>query len=179
MVDLWRETNWYAVHTKPFAEELAAFNVGRLGLQVFFPKLERQKLLLGVPRKTIKPLFPGYFFARFTPCHYLHVIHYARGVRSVVGPGDTPWPVDEEIIYAIQSRQGNEGYVHLERVALRAGDRVIITQKGSLHGVSGVFERELDDQQRVTILLEAIHYRARMIIEARHVQAATVSVNHV
>ena len=36
----------------------------------------------------------------------------------------------------------------------------------------GIFDRELDDQQRVMILLEAIHYKPRMIIERHFVQLA-------
>lgn len=170
-MDLWRETNWYAIHTKPCREDLAAMNLKRLGLDVLLPKMKQEKLVWGVPQIVIKPLFPGYFFARFRPSEYLHLIQYARGVRRVVSGGDIPLPVDEEIIQAIQSRLGVDGYVTLGLMPLSPGGRVII-QDGPLKGLAGIFERELDDRERVVILLEAIQYQARVLIEKWHLKAA-------
>jgi len=174
-MDLWREINWYAVQCKPCREDVAAMNIGRLGVEVFLPKLRQEKLVWGVPQLVIKPLFPGYLFARFCPASYFHLISYARGVRRIVSCGEAPLPVDDEIIAMIRSRVHNDGYVRIEPPQFQAGDRVMVCE-GPLQGLRGIFERVLSDRERVVILLEAIHYQARVVVERRHLQAVTADV---
>jgi transcriptional antiterminator RfaH len=175
MMDFYRETHWFAVHTKPHREDAAAFNIARLDLEVFLPKVKQERVICGIPREVIKPLFPGYLFARFCPATYLHLIRYARGVLRVVSCGDVPLPVDEAIIGEIRSRIGPDGYVRLEDRSLRPGDRVLV-REGPLRGLKGIFERELDDRERVILLLEAIEYQARVVIERRCLSLAEGSV---
>jgi transcriptional antiterminator RfaH len=169
-MDYWHESNWYAIHTKPYREAVAAMNIGRLGLEVLLPRIKQEKVVWGVTKIVAKPMFPSYLFARFCPAKYLHLIRYARGVRQVVSSGKYLLPVTEEIIDAIQSRIDQEGYVNLDE-SPRRGDKVII-KEGPLQGLRGLFERELDDRQRVVILLETIEYQARVLIEKRYLKAA-------
>jgi transcriptional antiterminator RfaH len=173
-MDYLRNTNWYAIHTHPCREAVAAMNIERLGLEVFLPQIKQQKSVWGVAKTVIKPLFPGYLFARFTPIAYLHLIHYARGVRRVVGNKDKPLPVDDEIIMAVRSSIGDEGYVQMVPEVMRRGDRVVI-QDGPLQGLIGRLDQETDGRARVVILLEAIEYQARLLIDKRclKVQAGT------
>jgi transcriptional antiterminator RfaH len=172
-MDLWREINWYAIQTKPCREDLAAINLERLGLELFLPKVKLQEFGWGVPRVITKPLFPGYLFAKFCPLNYLHLVRYARGVRRVVSAGEVILPVDEQIIRTIQSRIREDLFMRLRPSPFHAGDLVKV-QEGSLQGLSGIFERELDDRERVVILLEAIAYRARVLIEKRYLTSAAV-----
>jgi transcriptional antiterminator RfaH len=165
-MDFYREVHWFAVHAKPYREDVAAQNIARLDLEVFLPKVKRESLVCGVPREVIKPLFPGYLFARFCPATSLPLIRYARGVLRIVSCGDVPLPVDEAIIREIRSRIGADGYVRLEDRTLRPGERVLV-RDGPLRGLTGIFESELDDRERVILLLEAIEYQARVVIERR------------
>jgi transcriptional antiterminator RfaH len=174
-MDYWRQTNWYAIHTHPCREAVAAMNIERLGLEVFLPQIKQQKSVWGVPQSVIKPLFSGYLFARFCPAAYLHLIQYARGVRRVVGNGDKPLPVDDEIILAVRSRMGKEGYVQIEPRPLCRGDRVVV-EDGPLQGLIGTLEQAMDDRARVVILLEAIEYQARLLIEKRYLKAQAKTV---
>jgi len=174
-MDYSRETNWYAIQTKPCREVAAAMNIKRLGLEVFLPQVKQQKRVWGVEQMVMKPLFAGYLFARFSPAAYLHLIHYARGVRRVVGSGKSPLPVDAEIILAIRLRIGEDGYVRLEPEPMQRGDRVVV-QEGPLQGLSGIFEQALDERERVVILLEAIRYQARVLIEKRYLKAQAEAV---
>jgi transcriptional antiterminator RfaH len=170
-MDLWRSTNWYAVHTKPGQERLVKMNIERLGLEVLLPSMRAEKLVWGIPHVVLKPLFPRYLFARFCPIAYLHSILYARGVYRVVSSGETPLAVDEEIIRTIRSRIGAEGYVRMDERPMRPGDRVMV-KEGLFQGMTGIFERELKDRERVVLLLEAIEYQARVLIQKRHLKAA-------
>jgi len=165
-MDVWIETNWFAVNTKPYREDMAAMNIGRLGLEVLLPRIMASRAVLGIQRTVSAPLFPSYLFARFSPQEFLHSIRYARGVRKVVSAGDTPVPVDSAMIDSIRARMDHDGYVELEPKRFHAGDEVFI-HDGFLQGLTGVFERELSGEKRVMILLQSIEYQARVFIDKR------------
>jgi transcriptional antiterminator RfaH len=57
-------SNWYVARTQPRAESLAASELGRDGLEVFFPRIKAQG---ATTRGLDAPLFPGYLFVRFDP----------------------------------------------------------------------------------------------------------------
>ncbi len=162
---------WYALHAKASQEDLAAFNLGRLQLEVLNPKLREEKMVWGRTKAVVKPLFPGYLFARFNPGKYLHLIQYARGVRQVLRCGASLLPVDEEIINSIRQRIGADGLVALQREPMVAGSSVSI-HDGPLCGLRGIFVREMSDRQRVVILLDAMEARARVVIERRVLKPA-------
>jgi transcriptional antiterminator RfaH len=170
--DFWEQSNWYAVQTKPGREEQAASNISRLGLDVFLPRIKRRKLNLGRSQTHIKPLFPGYLFAHFSPLPYLHSIRYARGVNRVVCAGDMPIPLGTEIISAIKSKVGKDVFVSLGPGPFMTGDRVIIND-GPLQGLSGVFERELSGRERAVVLLKTVDYQARVFIEKWRLKSGT------
>lgn len=174
-MDGWPDVKWYAVHTKPAREDGAAMSISRLGLEVLLPRMQVERMVYGRAHTVIRPMFPGYLFARFSPSRYLHLINFARGVRSVLSGSGAPLPVEEEIIDAIQSRISDKGYVHLDsprpdRVCLfKSGDHVVV-DVGPLKGVRGIFDRALSDKRRVLVLLEAIEYQARVAVELRDIR---------
>jgi transcriptional antiterminator RfaH len=166
---LWQETNWFAVQSKPHRESLAAASVAKLEVEVFLPKIRQEQLVCGFERVVVKPLFPGYFFAKFSPVMLLETVRYARGVLRVIGSALFPVPMEKEIISAIQDRVEEDGFVQLEATAFQPGDRVTIEQ-GPLAGWMGKVEREWDDRKRVMILLDAIE-QARALVEKRWLTA--------
>lgn len=170
-MDVLRETNWFAIQTKSHREDAAAMNIGRLGLEVFLPMMRGEKVVFEAVRTVVKPLFPGYLFARFCPGTYLHVIRYARGVQRVVCTAQMPLPVDESIIEAIRLRIGKDGYVRMKPRRLRRGEPVII-QEGPLQGITGIFDRELNDRDRVAILLVSIKFQASILVKKQHLGVA-------
>ena len=105
----------------------------------------------------------------------MHLIRYARGVLRVVSCGDVPVPVDEASIGEIRSRSGPEGDVRLEERSLRPCDRVLVREV-PLRWLKWSFERERDDGERLSLLLEAIEYQARVAIERRCLSFAEGSV---
>jgi transcriptional antiterminator RfaH len=152
-------------------------SIGRLGLEVLLPKMQLERMVYGRLHTVIRPLFPGYLFARFSPSKYLHLINFARGVRGVLCGSGAPLPVEEEIVRAIRSRISENGYVHLDPphvgslASFKAGDHVVV-EAGPLKGVKGIFDRALSDKKRVLILLEAIEYQARVSVELTDIRTA-------
>src|SRR5262245_39888801 len=155
MTEMVTETNWFAIQAKPHREDLAAASVRRFDLAVFLPKLKQEQSVCGISRMTVKPLFPGYFFARFCPLISLESVRHARGVLRVVGTRQSPLPVASEIVAGIRARVQPDGFVRLDRPSFRPGDQVTIEQ-GPLAGLIGRIEREWEDGKRDAILLEAI-----------------------
>ena len=75
--------------------------------------------------------------------------------------------VDESIIHAIQS-QLTEGVVELPEDRFLPG-QVVRILNGPLCGLEAVFEKKLDGTSRAVLLLKAISFQARVILESQHV----------
>jgi transcription elongation factor/antiterminator RfaH len=167
------QPHWYAIHTHPKQEERAHCNLQAWGIESLHPKLRERRLnpFTGAPIFLSKPLFPRYIFARFDAGSQLHKISFTRGVHSVVSFNAMPAPIDDEIIALIMSRMTDQGFVRIND-DLKAGDRVII-KEGPLKSLIGIFEREIKDSDRVSILLEAVSYQGRMVVERDQVRKAS------
>jgi transcriptional antiterminator RfaH len=148
---------WYAIQTKAGAESAAVRTLNTLDLEVFLPLARRR------PFRCLRPLFPGYCFARFAPPVHLHAVRYSRGVLRVVGARETPWPLADELVAEIRGRLDDDGAVTLERHRFQSGDKVRVC-RGPLEGFEGVFDSELNDQLRVAVFLDFIQ-RARVLLE--------------
>jgi transcriptional antiterminator RfaH len=162
------DVNWFAVHTKRFRETAAAASLVALGFEVFLPMVKVENCDQLVIKLNSKPLFPAYFFARFSLASSFDSIESARGVSYVVKSGGCPVPVEEPIIAELRSRAEADGLIRLQPRELKAGDRVSV-QQGPFAGMIGRVEAELDDHKRVAILLEAL-WQARLVFEKRWVE---------
>jgi len=166
---LWGDLNWFAIYAKPRRENFAAKNLGAFGLQTLLPRIKIEHLVCGIARQGSKPLFPGYFFARFCPESSFESVRCSRGVLRVVSSGRFPIPVHEEVIREIQDRIEEDGLIRISPHHLKPGDRVSINS-GPFEGLMGRVERELDDRKRVAILLETL-LQARVLIERKWLEA--------
>jgi transcription antitermination factor NusG len=166
---VWKGISWFAVHAKPRREGFASKSIGALGIEVLFPQIKTERLVLGAPRQGVKPLFPGYFFAHFSPEHSFESVKAARGVLQVVSSGRIPIPVPDKIVHEIRDRIQEDGLIEIRRQVLAPGTLVTI-QSGPFEGMMGRVERELDDRKRVAIFLETL-FNARVLIERRWIEA--------
>lgn len=167
--DLWRDVSWFAIQAKPRREYFAATNLSALGIEILLPRVKIERFLRGVAQPGPKPLFPGYFFARFCPENSLAAVKTVRGILQVVTSGRIPIPVDEEVIREIRDRVQADGFIRIRPPGLAQGTRVTI-QSGPFAGIMGRVERELDDRKRVAILLETL-FHARLVIEKQWIEA--------
>ena len=159
--------HWYAISTKPHREYVAEANIHRLGVETFCPQIKQDRIIRRKMQSTIAPLFPGYLFAQFSIDQQYRAIGYARGVRRVVAFGSEPAIVDESLIEAIKCRL-QEGYIVITGPQLLPGQTVRI-ENGPLQGFQGIFEREIPGHQRAVILLKALSYQARVVIDLQSV----------
>jgi len=138
-------------------------HLDRLGLETFCPQLKQEKIVRRVRREVVTPFFPGYLFVRFDPMLNFRAVQYATGVRKIVCFGDTLARVDSSIIDSIRARI-TQGCVHVSKCStFQPGQKVRIHQ-GPLQGLEAIFESEMSDRQRVTLLLETVAYQARVVV---------------
>ena len=160
--------NWYVVHTQPQQEERAGFNLRSWGIETLTPKVRVNKYNQFTNKLTRVPkhMFPTYIFGRFRFNAEYHRVRFTRGVHSVVTFTGTPALVEDEIIDLIRSRIGPDGFVNtLEELEnLEAGDQVII-KEGRFKGFCGVFDREIQDSERVRILLDTVSFQAHVVVD--------------
>lgn len=160
---------WYIIHTKPRQEILAERNIKVLGIETFYPKIKKEKIIRRKKRDLVLPLFPGYLFAYFNLENHYRMVHYASGVNKVVSFGDLPpTPLDEEVINEIKARL-KDGCVSLEPLSLSNGDIVEI-KDGPFEGLSAIFEREISDKERVVLLLDILSRQTRIVIDRQRVE---------
>ena len=155
---------WYVIHTKPREEERAENNLRAWKIETLSPKLKERHFnrYTGNPTSLIKPLFPRYIFARFDACKLLHKIYYTRGIHSVVSFGGSPTPVDDEVIRIIKSRIHEDGFVR-DADEPKVGDQVVV-KTGPFKSFEGIFDCEMKENDRVSILLTTISYQGRILI---------------
>ena len=154
---------WYAVKCKPHQERLAELHLKRAGITTLYPQIKEPKIVRRRRQVCINALFPGYLFAQFNVDGDYRTVIYCRGVRDVVSFGANPAVVDEEMIQAIKDRLCN-GYLTIREPAFRPG-QVVRIQEGPLRGLEAVFEMQIPGYQRAVLLLRAISYQAKVVVD--------------
>jgi len=156
---------WYVIKTQPKQETRAECNLKTWGINTFYPKISERctNPFTGLVSYVVKPLFSRYIFAQFDVNTTYRRVCFTRGVHSVVNFGSGPVSLDDEIIKLVQSRVGEDGLVKLDD-ELKQGDEVMI-DSGPLKHMVGIFQHDVKGTDRVAILLTAISYQGRVIVE--------------
>jgi transcription antitermination factor NusG len=158
-------SNWYVISTKPKKE----FQVEKLftegGFRYYNPVYRQGG--------RVCPFFPGYGFLVFEFPGQYQMVKYTRGLKRVVGNKEGPIPIPDEVIQEIKARE-IEGLIELEKhgVMPQVGDEIEVAE-GPLKGLRGIFEKEIDDKERVMILLSYVSYQGQLLIEKRKLKKAS------
>jgi transcriptional antiterminator RfaH len=154
--------NWYCVHTKPQKEpQVAAYSADILGVETYFPRLRREKVIRRKRQVITSPLFPRYLFCRFDLGKLYRAVRYAPDVIDIVHAGNAAVAVPDSMIERLKNWAGNEIDIIAVRPGIKLGDLVEITE-GPLQGLSGVVLENCEDQERVTLLLSFLQCGAQL-----------------
>ena len=173
ILEKWADSlRWYVIHTHVKQEERANENLRSWGVETLHPKIKtrRYNQFTGAPTYLTQPFFPRYLFAKFNAREQLPKIRFTRGVHNVVCFDGNPTPIEDEIIDIIRERIDENGFVKAND-ELKPGDKVVICA-GPLRNLVGVFERQVKGSDRITILLTAIEYQGRLVVDRNLVQRA-------
>jgi transcription antitermination factor NusG len=166
------DLHWYVVYTNPKQERRAESNLSAWGVETLYPKIKkaRRNAFTGLPVYETAPLFPRYIFARFCAEKLMHKVCFTRGVNSIVCFDNVPAQIEDETIALITSNIDEAGFAKIGE-PFKVGDRLLI-QAGPLKGLVGVFERQMKDSERISLLLDAVSYQSRTIIRREMVVKA-------
>jgi transcriptional antiterminator RfaH len=148
---------WYVVNIKPKKESYVEKFFAEGNFTLYNPKRRHNGDRC--------PLFPGYAFILMDyPAQY-KTVKYTRGVKTLLGDSQGPIPVPPEFILEIKNREKN-GIVEMidSPQRLDVGDNIEVTS-GPLRGIQGIFQKNLNDNKRVSILLNYVSYQAKLTIE--------------
>ena len=126
---------WFALQVRPQYERAVAQALRAKGLEEFLPVQKIHRRWSDRAKQLEEPFFPGYVFCRFNLGNRLPVL-VTPGVRSIIGIGKTPVPVDDAEIAALRmvAESGRQAEAW---PFLAVGQRVRIGA-GSLTGLEGI-----------------------------------------
>lgn len=142
---------WFALYTKPHKEYMVQGLLRHRDVETYLPEIA--VAVQRRDRRSRKPFFPHYLFARLDPRgDQMTKVHWTPGVRRVVSAGGQPVPVPEEVVAHIRHRLAT--LVEEQPAApFRHGEIVHVTH-GPFEGLNAMFDRALSPQGRVRVLLE-------------------------
>lgn len=125
---------WYALRVKARHEKRVSDNLCAMGRTVFLPQYLSRRRWTDRYKESLFPLFPGYTFCRLSASEHWWVPQLPS-VHGIVGFGNTPTPLDEDEVKAIQSI-AHSGLPAVPWPPLHCGDRVRLMD-GPLRGLQG------------------------------------------
>ncbi|MCA1769044.1 MAG: transcription/translation regulatory transformer protein RfaH [Halomonas sp.] len=151
---------WYVIQCKGGESFRAAEHLANQGYEVFHPVLEVQKKRRGKLEWVSEPLFPYYMFVRLDQLvSNWRPIRSTRGVLKLVGFGDMPVAVNDELVTALRE-QGSLRDDATANLYFRAGETVQITE-GPFKDLQAVFA-DHKGAERAIVLLNLLHRQQRL-----------------
>jgi transcriptional antiterminator RfaH len=163
---------WYVVQTQVNGEAKAAQNLLRQGFDIYLPRYLKRRRHARKVDFAARPLFPRYMFVAIDMAtQRWRSIQSTFGVSRLVTNGDDPAIVPEGVIHALKAREDDKGFVRLDsKPAFAPGDKVRVLA-GAFTDNAGLFSG-LADHDRVSILLDMLGRKVRVLLDADMVAAA-------
>ena len=156
---------WNVLLTKPRQEERVARALAARGVEVFLPLLRRRDRRRGGWRS--QPFFPRYLFARGQEEQpgWLHW-QWTVGLSRMVDFDGRPALLDDALVQHWRRRlAGLDGDALL---GLKPGDRVRVVE-GPFRDYEAIFDRQLNGEGRVAVLLDILGHRTAVHLDLREV----------
>ena len=166
------DARWYVVQTQVNGEVKAARNLLRQGYDIYLPRYLKRRRHARKVDFVAQPLFPRYMFVAIDMAtQRWRSIQSTFGVSRLVCNGDDPAWVPDGVVPALRAREDDKGFVKMEvRPAFAPGDKVRVLA-GAFIDSAGLFIG-LADHDRVSILLDMLGRKVRVLLDADLVTAA-------
>ena len=165
------DAKWFAVQTKPKAEEKAISFLSLKSVPTFLPRLLVRRRHGSRRWQALEPLFPSYLFAKFAPePRMIDSVRWTPGVRKVLGDEEAPISVPEEVVEFLLARVSQRGFI-LPGQAFAPGMKVRF-KGGPLAYLEGIIERPASRAERVRVLLELLNQRVSVEVDINELERA-------
>jgi transcription antitermination factor NusG len=145
---------WFAVHVKPWQEELVCKRFEGIGVATFLPQLLVRRRHGSWRWQALEPHFPGYLFAHFVPgASLVYKLSWTSGVKRLLGDHKGPTPVPDDVIVYLKRRVEPLGYIVPQgRDAARA--QPLERSDARISRLEGIIDLPVPGAGRVRVLLE-------------------------
>jgi transcriptional antiterminator RfaH len=163
---------WYVAQTHSFAEESSRRQLVLQGFEVFLPCYLKERRHARRVSRAPAPLFPRYIFIALDAARQrIRSVNGTIGVVRLISAGDRPIPIADGVVEELMLRRDATGLIPLaRRQTLAFGDTVRIVH-GAFAETLGLVEG-VSDSNRVTILLDLLGRKVRVVIDDGHVEKA-------
>jgi transcriptional antiterminator RfaH len=162
---------WYVVHSQPNAEDKAVVHLTRQGFTTYLPRYLKRRRHARRIDVIPAPLFPRYFFVAIDmTMQRWRSIYSTIGISQLICNGDVPASISDEVVTTLKAREDAAGFIRLESRPLRNGDKIRVLE-GVFADCLGLYEG-MTDRDRVTILLDLLGRKVRVLVGAEAVAAA-------
>lgn len=163
---------WYVVQTQVNGEAKAAENLRRQGYEAYLPRYLKRRRHARKIDFTARPLFPRYMFVAIDMAtQRWRSVQSTVGVSRLVTNGESPAAVPEGVVNALKAREDVKGFVKMDAgPAFAPGDKVRVLA-GAFMDNAGLFNGMVD-RDRVSILLDMLGQKVRVLLDADLVVAA-------
>jgi transcriptional antiterminator RfaH len=164
--------SWYVVQTQVNGEIKAGQNLVRQGYEIYLPRYLKRRRHARKVDFVAKPLFPRYLFVAVdVATQRWRSIQSTIGVSHLISNGDDPATVSAGVVRALKGREDTKGFIQMDsKPAFAPGDRVRVLA-GAFMDNAGLFNG-LADHDRVSILLDMLGRKVRVLLDADMVAAA-------
>lgn len=164
--------SWYVVQTRHLCEVRAARELANQGFEVFLPRYLRKRRHARKVSLVAAPLFPGYLFISLDPERQRwRSINGTYGVARVIAGEDGPVRVAGGIVAGLKGRADEQGFIAMSQRPDFVPGEAIRIRSGSFAETLGLFEG-FRDQDRVTVLLELLGGKVRVMLGEELVEKA-------
>lgn len=163
---------WFVVYTQPSKETIAQQHLSEQGFEVYLPKYRKIRRHARKVEEILSPLFPRYLFIGLDlKVDQWRSVQGTRGVSYLLINDHFPAVVPQEIILHLKSLENSQGVVSIDTVVpFSKGDSIRVLD-GAFKDYVGVF-KNMDDRQRVQLLLSCLGREVNIVISANMVEAA-------
>jgi transcriptional antiterminator RfaH len=166
------DPRWYVVQTQPHSERKALSHLIRQGFETYLPQYLKKRRHARKTEIVPAPLFPRYLFVLFDiATQSWRPIRSTIGVNQLVCQGESPASVCHGVVEGLRGREDESGFVRLiNPLRFARGDQVRVLD-GVFSNWVGLFEG-MTDEERVTVLLELLGRKVRVVMDLDSVAAA-------
>lgn len=160
---------WLALATQPHKERVAIENLQRQGYETYCPMLRKQVRHARRVQDVLRPFFPGYVFAKLGANRVWRSMQSTFGVRRVIAFGEQPCLLSGDFIAALRVREVDGAIVKPVK-DYRVGQTVHLAG-GAFDGLVATII-EMDEMQRLVVLLDLLNQTVRVHTDFRGVREA-------
>lgn len=156
---------WVAVNTQAHRESIAVENLERQEFEVYFPRLLKRIRHARKADNVLRPMFPGYLFVKVhSNLQHWRPIKSTIGVRTVVSCGNQPSILSDTFIASLKAREIDGAIVRPDS-PYQIGQQICLAG-GPFDGLIGTII-EMDQKERLTVLMDLLNGRVKVNVEAR------------